>query len=103
MSKDITREEVWNAIEKVEHPEIAVTLVDLGMVNDIAVRNDTAVVAMSLPTLAIPELVRDALVESIRKPIESLGLKMEVEFFEMTEEVRNKFFSLSKANWKGAI
>lgn len=99
----MTREEVYQAIEKVEHPEIAATLVELGMILDVSVQGQTAAVAMALPTLGIPEMVRVALTESLRQPIEQLGLTMEVEFFEMTDQAKNNFFQLAQARWKGSI
>ncbi len=99
----MTREEVYQAIEKVEHPEIAATLVELGMILDISVQGQTATVAMALPTLGIPEMVQVALSDSLRQPIENLGLKMEVEFFEMTDQAKNNFFQVAQARWKGSI
>ncbi len=36
-SKPITREEILDRLKKVEHLEIAVSLVDLGMILDVAV------------------------------------------------------------------
>ena len=103
MDKTVTREDVLKAIEPVEHPEIAATLMDLGMILDVAVREGQANVAMALPLLGIPEAVRIALVESLRGPIEALGLRLYVDFFEMTPEARDRFFAISKANWKGSI
>jgi len=103
MSDTITREDVLQAIEKVEHPEIAATLIELGMILDVAVSGNSVNVAMALPMLGIPEAVRNALVYSIQKPIEKLGLQMQVQFFEMTPEVRDKFFAISQARWKGPI
>lgn len=99
----VTREEVLKAIEKIEHPEIAATLMDLGMILDVAVSGNVATVAMALPMLGIPEVVRNALVASIQAPIEALGLQMQVQFFEMTPEVRDRFFATARANWKGSI
>ena len=103
MNQTITREDVLKAIENVEHPEIAATLMELGMILDVAVHGNQANVAMALPLLGIPEAVRAALIESLRGPIEALGLALFVDFFEMTPEARDRFFALSKANWKGAI
>ncbi len=99
----VTRDELMAALTPIEHPEIAVSLMDLGMIFDAAVQGDTANIAMALPMMGIPDAVRNALVESIRKPVEDLGLKLNVQFFEMTPEVRDRFFELSRANWKGAI
>jgi metal-sulfur cluster biosynthetic enzyme len=103
MPDNITREDVLNAIEKVEHPEIAATLTELGMILDVAVNGNVANVAMALPMMGIPEAVRNALVFSIQKPVEELGLQMQVQFFEMTPEVRDNFFAISQARWKGSI
>ena len=103
MAENITREDVLKAIEKIEHPEIAATLMELGMILDVAVNGAEANVAMALPMLGIPEAVRNALVFSIQKPIENLGLQMQVQFFEMTPEVRDNFFAISQARWKGSI
>ncbi len=103
MDKTVTREDVLKVIEQVEHPEIAATLMDLGMILDVAVNGDQVNVAMALPLLGIPDAVRAALVDSIRKPIEDLGLNLYVDFFEMTPEARDRFFAISKANWKGSI
>ena len=103
MDKVVTREDVLKAIEPIEHPEIAATLMDLGMILDVAVNGNQANVAMALPLLGIPEAVRVALVESLQSPIEALGLILNVDFFEMTPEARDRFFAISKANWKGSI
>lgn len=99
----MTREDVYKAIEQVEHPEIAATLIDLGMILDVTVVENVARLAMALPTPGIPEVVRSALVQSIRSPIEGLGLRMEVEFFEMNDESKNKFLSMAQSGWKGSI
>ena len=103
MEKLITNDDIMNALNNIEHPEISKTLVELGMILDIAVRDNTANVAMALPMLVIPEAVKNMLVESIRNPIENLGLQMNVEFFEMTQDVKDKFIVTAKANWKGSI
>ncbi len=103
MAQTVSREDVLKAIEKVEHPEIAATLFELGMILDVAVNGDQANVAMALPLLGIPEAVRMALVESLRGPIEALGLHLNVDYFEMTQEAKDRFFSISRARWKGSI
>ena len=103
MEKSITNEDVMKVIEPIEHPEIAATLVKLGMILDANVQADKVNVAVALPMYEIPEAVRNILVESLREPIEILGLKLNVQFFEMTKEVRDNFFAVSRANWKGSI
>ncbi len=103
MEKTYSHDEIMAIINKIEHPEIAVTLTELGMIIDAAVSGNTVNVAMALPMMGIPDVVRNALVQSIQEPLAKLGLEMNVQFFEMTPEVRDNFFTLSQANWKGSI
>jgi len=103
MANNITADDVMNAIRQVEHPEIAVTLIDLGMIKNIAIDNGTAEVTIAIPVLGIPDTVKIALAQSIQEPIESLGVELSVDFAEMTEEARDRFLKLSRENWKGAI
>lgn len=102
-SKPITREKILDRLKTLEHPEISVSLIDLGMILDVAVDQDTARVAIALPMMNIPIAVRDAVLNSISGPIRELGLEMQVEYFEMPPEARDNFFAAARANWKGAI
>ncbi|MCD6117565.1 DUF59 domain-containing protein [bacterium] len=103
MADNITRDDVINAIENVEHPEIAVTLMNLGMIKDVTVKDGTASVTFAIPMLGIPDAVKIALAQSIQQPVESLGVELSVDFTEMTPEIRDKFLKLSSENWKGSI
>lgn len=103
MAQEITREDILKALEPIEHPEIAATLMELGMIQDIALDNDLVRVALALPTLGIPEAVRDIIIQSIYEPVKTMGLKMEVELFEMTDEAKQNFFALAQSRWKGSI
>lgn len=103
MEKSYTQDEIMAVINKIEHPEIAKTLTELGMIIDAAISGNSVNVAMALPMMGIPDIVRNALVESIRQPLAERGLGLNVQFFEMTPEVRENFFRLSQANWKGSI
>ncbi len=103
MENKITREDILNTLKTVEHPEIAVSLTDLGMILDVAVNDDTVKIAIALPMLNIPQAVANAILESIYKAIYKFRLKMQPVFFEMTPESRDNFFALARANWKGSI
>ena len=99
----MTREDVLEKLKTVEHPEIAVSLVDLGMIIDVAVEGNTAKLALAFPMANIPQVVMDAVVNSASSTIKELGLEMQTEFFEMTMEARENFFTQARANWKGSI
>ncbi len=99
----MTQEQVLEKLKMVEHPEIAVSLVDLGMIFDVAVNGNTAKLAIAFPMTNIPQAVVDAIVNVAEAALKDMGLEMQTEFFEMTPEARENFFTLARANWKGSI
>jgi len=101
MVKNISEEEVHQAIGQVMHPEISRTLVDLGMVKDIAVKNDEASLTLVLPLLGIPASIKDYLVDSLRQAVVKLGAKVELRIAEMNQEERMAFLAMEQENWKG--
>lgn len=52
--KNVKEEDVHQAIGQVMHPEISHTLVELGMVKDIALKGDEVALTLVLPFLSIP-------------------------------------------------
>jgi len=99
----MNRDGVMSRLEQVEHPEIAATPLELGVLMDLALDGDVARVAIALPMMNIPATVRDHMVNSLRGPLEDMGFTMETIFFEMMPDVRERFFQISKARWKGSI
>jgi hypothetical protein len=61
MSNTNNSQNIINSLGNVEHPAIATTLLDLGMLRDIAVTSDLkATLTMVLPFPSIPDNVRDS-------------------------------------------
>ena len=54
MTKNISEQDVHEAIAKVKHPAIDCTLVELGIVKDIEVKGDKVVVTIAFPVPNIP-------------------------------------------------
>ncbi len=101
MSKE---EAILDAINKVEHPEIAMSLVDLGMVRDIEYtpEDDSVVLTLVVPFFGIPQAVRDYMVNMLYQAIQAAGGELKsVNLAEMTEEERQAFFKKEHANWRG--
>ncbi len=103
MNVTITQEDIRHILEQIQHPEIAASLTDLGMILDHAIDGERVNVALALPAAKIPQAVEDAIIQSISKPLAEEGFKTNIQFFDMSEDGRRKFFALAKANWKGAI
>jgi ring-1,2-phenylacetyl-CoA epoxidase subunit PaaD len=73
----VTTEQVWNALAEISDPEIpVVSLVDLGVIRDVAVENGTVRVDFTPTFLGCPalEVMRDTMAERIR----ALGAEPEI-------------------------
>ena len=83
---------IQEAIGKVEHPAIATTLVDLGMLKDITVTPDGKIalaLALVLPLQNIPDNIRDFLIRSLESAAQSAGGELAtVKLAQMNEEER---------------
>jgi len=99
MTNNISKEEIHQAVAKVRHPEIDRTLVELGMIKDIAVGDDTVILRMALPFLGIP--IRDYLVHSVEEVVTKLGVEIEVKLTEMNKEERDAFMAMAQEGWIG--
>lgn len=103
MENETTLQSVTHAINGVEHPEIAATLSDLGMIGEITytAENKTATVLLLLPTLGIPEQVRNYILNSIVQAIKPLGVQnLKYKVDEMDQAAKQQFFSMAQQNWK---
>ena len=101
MAKNISEVDVHQAIGRVMHPEISRTLVELGMVRDIALKGDEVTLTLVLPFLGIPASIEDYLVNSLRQAVIKLGAKAEVSIVEMNQEERLAFLAMEQEGWKG--
>jgi len=102
MTENLSREKVTEILSKLEHPEINSTLVNLGMLHDITYDKNAkeASMVLALPMLNIPEAVRNHLVYIIYLALEPLGITPKIYLAQMTDEEREKFFVMSKQNWR---
>ena len=99
-----TQSDLENIIHQIEHPEIASTLNELGMIGDTNVNHEakTISVTLVLPMMTIPIEIRDMLINSIAEVLKqkASGYKLKISFAQMNDKQRMNFFSLSKQNWK---
>ena len=101
MAKNISEEDVHQAIGQVMHPEISRTLVELGMVKEIALQGDEVTLTLVLPLLGIPVSIKDYLVNSLRQAVMKLGAKAEIKIAEMNQEERLAFLAMEQEGWRG--
>ena len=95
-------EKIVEAINKVEHPEIAMSLVDLGMVRDVAVNDEGHVtMALVIPFMGIPDVIKNFMSNSLVQAVRRAGGEVdEIRVEVMTDEERQMFFQREQANWR---
>jgi metal-sulfur cluster biosynthetic enzyme len=101
MVKNISEEDIHQAIGQVMHPAISRSLVELGMVKDVALRGDEVSLSLVLPFLGIPASIKDYLVSSLRQAVMDLGAKVEIKIAEMNQEERLAFLAMEQEGWRG--
>lgn len=99
MFESISEEEIRQKLAKVKHPAIDRSLIELGIVKNIAFEGNTVEVTIALPFANIPIL--GDLVDSLREPVEKSGGEFKVKLTEMNEEERQAFLTMEKESWKG--
>jgi len=95
----MNEEEVKKIIGKVRHPEIDASLVELGMVENVEVKGNKVSLTMVFPFPGVP--IKYMLIESVKEPLEKLGLEVEIKERTMSEEELQNFFKMEQEKWKG--
>jgi len=101
MAKEISEEDVQDTIAQVKHPAIDRTLVDLGIVKEVSVKDNKVTIIMAFPFPNIS--IGNYLVNSVREPIEKLGAEVEVKLTVMDQRERERFLAMEQESWKGGI
>ena len=103
MSDIDSRQSIVEVLEKVEHPAIATTLLDLGMLRDHEVAMDGKVsLTLVLPFPSVPTNVRDHLISSLALAATSAGGELtEVDLALMGKDELQTFLAKEQQNWRG--
>jgi len=99
MTKKINEKEkeinkIKELLNKVKHPEINNSLVELGMIGEIQIK-DKVIVELKLPAQGVP--IADMLSDLIKEGLKDFSV--EVNFSVMNEKEKQKFFELAQKNW----
>ena len=92
---------IIQAIESVKHPAINASLTTLGILQDIDIEDGKVKATLVWPFEMVPPQIKQIIINSIQNAIKPFNLEFEYTERIMTEEERNKFLELEKANWKG--
>jgi len=94
-----TEQDVMKVVSEVQHPAIAYSLLELGIVKDLKVNGNVVNATFAFPFPNIP--IADQLINSISEPIVSLGFDFRYSVVVMTEEEKKKFLSMEMKAWRG--
>jgi len=95
----MNEEEVKKIIEKIMHPEIDASLVDLGMIENVKLKGNKVSLTMVFPFPGVP--IKYMLMESVEKPLKKAGLEVEIKERTMNQDELQKFFKTEQEKWKG--
>jgi len=101
MAQKITEQSVKDIIDRIKHPAIDRTLVDLGIIKSMLVKANKVLITMAFPFPDIP--IGDHLVNSVREPVQRLGAEIEVKLTVMDQAERERFLAMEQESWKGII
>ena len=95
----MTKDEILNELEKVDHPAINYSLIKLGIITDAQLTGNKFSVVFAFPFPNIP--IADMLINSIAQPVKSFGLEFDYKIRVMNEEEKARFLNLEAEAWKG--
>jgi len=101
VAKNISEEEVRQAVAEVMHPAIDRTLVELGMIKNITVRKNKVALTLLLPFPNIP--IKNYLVNSVHEAVIKLGVKAKIKIGQMNQKELQSFLAMEQESWKGSI
>lgn len=92
-------QKVLEVISGVKHPAIDHSLLDLGIIKDIEIDDKTVILKFVFPFPNIP--IADALIDSVKMPLNNIGYTLFSDIILMTEEEKAKFMQMEAEAWKG--
>lgn len=103
MTNTTLEEKILAALQKVEHPAIATTLQDLGILGETEIDAEGNVIfTLVLPFPNIPDNVRDMMVNQLAAAAQSAGGQVtKVRVGIMDDVARQTFLEKEQQNWRG--
>lgn len=101
MGKEDIKEIVEKTLKEIDHPEIAKTLFELGMIEDIRFDDGKVSFILKLPFREIP--IKEFLIEDIKNTLKEKvsDIIVETNLKEMSQEEKAKFVKMAREAWRG--
>lgn len=98
MNEATSEKKVNEVLAKIIHPEINYSLVDLGMIKGVVVKNNVVTLTVKVPFLEIP--IKDLLISTIEEELEKINVDVKINIAQMNEEERAKFMKMAQEGWR---
>lgn len=98
MNEAISEKKVGEVLTKIIHPEINYSLVDLGMIRGVVVKDNVVTLTLKVPFLEIP--IKDFLINTIEEELKKIKVDVKINIAQMNEEERAKFMRMAQEGWK---
>ncbi len=100
---NISEQDVHKALCQITHPVIDCSIVKLGVIRKITIKNYIATITLAFPFLGVPAKdipIRSQIINDVKQSVENLGLKLQLKQVEMTSEELKTFLAIEKETWK---
>jgi metal-sulfur cluster biosynthetic enzyme len=95
------KEKILEALNSVKHPAINLSLIDLGILQNIKIEDNKVKATLAWPFDLVPPAIKQMIVNSIENAIKPYGLTFEYDERLMNEDEKQRFLKLEHDNWKG--
>jgi len=99
MTVNMSLDNIKKLLEGVKHPSINDTLSNLGIIKEVEIEGNKAIIALAFPFENIP--IKDDLIRIVKKPLSGLKMDIEIKIITMNEKELQKFLNLEQKNWTG--
>jgi len=98
MNEAVSEKKVNEVLTKIIHPEINYSLVDLGMIKGVVVKDNVVTLTLKFPFLEIP--IKDLLINTIEEELKKINVDVKINIAQMNEEERAKFMKMAQEGWR---
>jgi len=98
MNEAVSEKKVNEVLTKIIHPEINYSLVDLGMIKGVVVKDNVVTLTLKFPFLEIP--IKDLLISTIEEELKKINVDVKINIAQMNEEERAKFMKMAQEGWR---
>lgn len=98
MNSKISEKMVRDTLKGVKHPSIDKTLFDLGIIKDVRIEEDKAIIVLAFPFENIP--IKENLINLVKEPLNEINIKTEINITTMDQEELQRFLEAENANWR---